>query len=819
MNKIKEGIGQWARLNLLLLACMVFVRLFFYFMVHTRLDVAASEFGGIMKGFVFDGLLLSRIMAWLAVPFLAFHWFFPKTTTRVYMGLIFVYVVVAALLNEYFCNLTMPLDHVVLVYSPEEVKGTASSSANLPAVTYLWFLATVGVSVLLALLWRKVRTGWWFSLGLLVLAVALACLVRYKDVIREERYYDSHDAFCLAVNQPSYSYIKITDYLRESKLSFDAEDPKASAMVLEAAQRYQALRPEFEFISQEYPFMRKANDPDVLGGFLDKTSDSLPPNFVFIIVEGLGQNLSNLNEPMLSFTPFIDQMKREGLFWRNGISSAERTFGVLPSVFASAPYGKYGFCVSNQPMPDHHSMLRDLKDNGYEISYYYGGVHSFDRYDLFLKSNNVDFIYVPDMRNIDSATYKILNEAHRWGLDDGETFQYAMNRKREQPSPRLNVDIYMTLTTHEPFLCKDVETYEKKVDAILAQHPETTEREVAAVQKNKNIYACYLYMDDCVRQLVDFYKTLPDYQNTVFVLTGDHRMGFLDFGGPLNKYNVPVVIFSPLVKQPRAMEAVVSHLDVTPTLNAYLHENYDYKIDSVCHWLGTSFDTVREFRNTRKQAFMLNNRDVLTYINGHYVVSNNRLFTIERNLLSRLIDDPAVMDQLKQELRDFNVVGQYAVQNGKLNLSMSPMEELRNELCDFEGRYSDIYKNCVIEQDDGHVALMDSTKRYAPLFDKMLFNEDYDYVFVNLSFDLQSLDTERKLPVIAVELGDYYISLKLVADDESSLNTGKMEHYHYKLPIPVPGSSRGKTLKMYLFNAGNTRMIYDNIKVNVTARK
>ena len=799
METLKKGICTWAKINLFWLVCMLIIRVLFYFEVHTRIEIDASQFAGIMKGSLYDFYLMCHLMTWLTIPFLALYRFFPKTTGKIFMGLVFFYVVVAALLTEYYCNLSMPLDHVILVYTPEEVMGTATSSANVTAEPFLWFFGTIILVVLLSLLWRKVKTGFLFSAVMLLLAIVICCSVRYKKLVRSEKYYKDHASFCLAVNQPSYSFIKIVDHLRDVKMGF-GEDDEPTPEVIKASLRHQSLYPDFSYRDPAYPFFRAADDPDMLGSFVDNTDDGLPPNFVFIIVESLGQKLTGVDDPTVSFTPFLDSLKRESLYWTNCLSTSERTFGVLPSIFASAPYGKYGFCVTDKPMPNHKSLLRDLKDNGYGTSYYYGGVHSFDRFDGFLKANKMDFIYVPDMQNTNSENYQYLNEFHRWGLDDRETFRYVMQRKTEQPSSRPNIDIIMTLTTHEPFFFDDEKAYEKRVEDMVAQHPEMTEKERTNITKNLNIFSCFLYVDDCIRELLAFYRTLPEYRNTIFVITGDHRMGPLNFGSPLTKYNVPLLLYSPLIRQPREMHAVVSHLDITPTLNAYLAANYDYRISSDCHWMGTSLDTLVAYRNTRKQAFMLNNRDVVDYVNGDYVLTNNRLFILGEDLSWEPSDDDAKLASMQAELADFNTVSRYAVHKNHLNLLKGAPEFLI--MSESEQQY--------------HITPSD---QYGTFFDAYEFTDSYDDVFVDIAFDLQSQDTTKALPLLVVELGKYYMALRLRSSDEVSLNTGNEECFRYLLSIPLQEDSQGKVLKMYLNNVERSTMDYGNIKVRVSGMR
>lgn len=662
-NKLFLGLSEWVHLNLLLLLCMILMRPLFFLEVYFRLGLEWHQQLTVLSGSLFDLLLVSRFFTFGLIPFLLIYYFFPKTAKGIFKGLMLTYAVVSALLAEYFCNLTMPLDHVILVYSTEELKTTVfSSSTSLSWAQVLWFVLQVGLTVIVMVKSEKLKAkGKRWRIVVAGLFVILL-FIPYKRIIRDENIYHNRNDFCLAVNQPSYSYIKITDYWRNEGEKRGEENYQLSADQLST---FHACHPEFEYDHPGYPLYRKANDPDVLSPFFKPTSDQLSPNFVFIIVEGLGRRLTGVTKPQLSFTPFIDSLAVEGLFWPNCFSTSERTFGVLPSVFASVPHGRYGF-TAVQPMPRHHSLLSDLDRNGYSISFFYGGNSEFDHYDRFMEENHVDDIVIPERMVADSSQYYLLADNNRWGLDDDQLFDCAIQHKLSKPDQRPHVDIYLTLSTHEPFLVDDIEQYEQQVRAMVDQVPELDKKERDNVLRNLNVYACYLYMDQSVRRLVDYYASQPGFENTIFVITGDHRMALVPTGISLRSYNVPLVIWSPLLKRSKTMGAVVSHLDITPSLNAWLNAQYDYAIGDHCHWLGTSFDTVSEYRNTRKLSFMRNNRDVIDYFNGKYCINKNTLILMDSSVIGFSFENAALLRQYQEELDNFEAVSRFVVQHDLL---------------------------------------------------------------------------------------------------------------------------------------------------------
>ena len=138
IDKIKNSIRQWIHLNILLLLMMLVIRIIFFIETTTRINIDISQFANIILGIKYDLLLAAHIIAWLAPIFLIFHYFFPKTTAKTYKILIFVYAITSILLTEYFCNLMMPLDHVIFAYSIEGLKGAIESSSSFSIVPILY---------------------------------------------------------------------------------------------------------------------------------------------------------------------------------------------------------------------------------------------------------------------------------------------------------------------------------------------------------------------------------------------------------------------------------------------------------------------------------------------------------------------------------------------------------------------------------------------------------------------------------------------------------------------------------------------------------
>lgn len=816
MDKIKDGIKKWIHLNILLLLLMFVTRIVFFIETTTRIDIDTSQFLNVILGFKYDLLLVSHFIIWDFLVFLLLYWFIPKTTVKIYKVLIFIFALISTLLTEYFCNLMMPLDHVIFAYSVESLKATISSSASFSIIPILYIVISMTLFVIISRLWEKVRIPNILTYIILIVAAIMSVSFDYGKIIRDELYSDNHADFIIATNQPAYSFIKIFDYLEKD----NAEENVGYEIIEEAAKSYQQLNARFTYPDINYPFYRKSDYQDVIGKFLNKTENGEKPNFVFIIVESLGQCLTGVENPSVSFTPFIDSLKNEGLYWQNCIATTERTFGVLPAIFASTPHGKSGFARPYTPIPSHNSLLKDFKKNNYDISYYYSCYRNVDRYDNFLRINDIENIFIPEHGVVDEETLNLMQENNRWGLDDKELFEIVINNRKSSDNEKPFVDIIMTLSTHEPFvIMEDFERYKLKTKEIVEESNIVNSKEENNILKNVDVFACYLYMDECVKNLIEDYKSLPEYENTIFIITGDHRTGMLNTGNILRSFNVPLLIYSPLIKNDRQMKAVVSHYDITPTINAYLSNNYDYQVDEYCHWLGTSLDTVREFRSKRKQAFMLNNRDVVDYLHDEYFLCRKKLYKIDEDLSLEKIDDPLLYEKLRKELDDYNLIGVYALESNFLNCeSNAEFLDIAEYHFDFDNITNKIFDKLILDSLDNKFAYFDEKLEFIYLYPYWNIDDDYMNFSVNISFDLKTY-TENNLPLLVITIDDFYQAIPLVSLKNESLNTGDLEHFVKKINISKGKSYKGKDLKIYLWNRYKDRMMFDNVDILIKASK
>ena len=428
----------------------------------------------------------------------------------------------------------------------------------------------------------------------------------------------------------------------------------------------------------EYPLVKPFSDsPDVLAPFFQINEEK--PNIVMIIVEGLDGEFIGKNA-YRGFTPYLDSLIPKSLYWENFVSNAGRTFGALPSILGSLPYGEKGFLEMN-PMPSHISLISILKANEYTTSFSCGDESSFDHRINFLEYNGIDNVLDINKFGQGYEKTKPNSGGFTWGYPDGEIFKKTLSELDEKKSPRL--DIIMTLTNHEPFDFPLKKEYLKKVDSIMNTN-KTLSLTKEEVNTYKDIYACLLYTDHSIKNFMQAYAKRPEYKNTIFVITGDHRLIPIAQKDKLCRFHVPLFINSPLLKKPQSFKSVSSHWDITPSLISFLMNNYKMNKMEKTTWMSSGLDTVQKFRNIHTIPIMQNKGSINEFVFKDFLYSNGELFKINEDFEVNSINDSEMLKTIEDTLNQSKKLNAYLTQKNKiipksLNIYTKPAFEFSKE--------------------------------------------------------------------------------------------------------------------------------------------
>ena len=651
-SKVQETLNYLVTSAFGLFTIFLLIRIYEIIFVWSRLPNQTAQITLWLSSIIYDVLIFLEVAAIIGIIFIVIS-LIHKKTAQILLNTFFVLTaLIYLLLVLYFSKSAVPLGSDLFGYSLAEINETVTAAGGMNPLYLLYFAIFAGVSVFVFILFRKIRlnkTVIYIFCALLVISpfVSPVLAPQPKDFANTSVYF-------ALVNKIQFFTSKTYTYFFEK----DTELPISNYFI----EKNDGDNISFSYTDSNYPFLHQEKTPDVLANYF-KESDK-KPNFVFIITESLGRGYSGENAYLGSFTPFLDSLEKQSLYWENFLSTGGRSFAALPSIFGSLPFGEKGFLEMGDNMPPHFSLIKYLKKYGYTANFYYGGDAHFDLMDVFLRKQNIDMIL--DQKNFGKG-YKIMPAASSgfsWGYGDKDLFKRSFDIINSSKTEN-QINIYFTLSMHSPFIVDDMDYYRKKFDAVyslLKLDPETSQE----VKSYRNILACVLYTDDAFKEFFDAYRKRDDFDNTIFIITGDHRMPEIPITTQIDRFHVPLIIYSPLLKRTAKFSSISSQFDITPTLLAFLSDRYKTERLNASTFIGSTLDTARQFRNIHSYPLMRNKNELLDYLYQDYFYSDKTLYKIAEDLNITPVENQTIENKIENLFDDFKRRNNFMIQTNTL---------------------------------------------------------------------------------------------------------------------------------------------------------
>ena len=312
-------------------------------------------------------------------------------------------------------------------------------------------------------------------------------------------------------------------------------------------------------------------------------------NVVVLIVESFGNEWVGAAGAKKSFTPFLDSLTTESLYFINGIANGKKSIEAVPSIFASLPSLLEIPYISSQYGNNRiEGLPRILKKEGYTSAFFHGATNGSMKFDGFAAQAGFDHYYGRTEYN---------NEEHydgSWGILD-EYFNPWTARKLSTLKQPFLASLF-TLSSHHPFYIPP------HMRGKLRKGPQP-------------ICEATHYGDYSLRKFFETAKKQPWYKNTVFVLCADHTAATNNpkYNQRTEMYKIPIVFFDPRARLKKEKnEEIFQQIDILPTLLDVLNVKTKY------YSFGNSY-----FQNTEKEA--------ITYLDGsYYYFQNNFLLSFSQ---------------------------------------------------------------------------------------------------------------------------------------------------------------------------------------------
>ena len=653
VNLLVRTLRRFISLSFILAGMILLVRLYELVITSNYYNYPPGSFSSLLIGIKYDIILYLRVSAVLMIPYLLLGLLSQKLARNFFIAAAVFLVLGDMLLLKYFSSAGVPLGADLFAYSVEEINQTVQSSGEMNVWPFIFMALFLGymVRVFVKHVYYKLKPWMLFSIS----AIMFASFAPLDILKPQPANFENEFALFAATNKLNFfSESVLKRYVFDEKLENQTYTFKTKVTVGDGS---------FTYLDEDYPFLHNETTPDVLGKYFERSETK--PNIVFIIVESLGRAYSGEGAYLGSFTPFLDSLMDESLYWENNLSTSGRTFEVLPSTLASVPFGVRGFTELGEEMPDHVSLMSLLKTQaGYTSSFTYGGEAHFDNMDVFLERQGIDKII--DNTNFGDGYEKMPASASgfSWGFGDKEIFRrYIDEIKTGTAGPRM--DVILTLAMHSPFVIANQEYYISKFNERV-EELKLSEKTEAFNRNYEKQLSTVLYFDDALKYFFSEFRKLPSFNNTIFVITGDHRMPEIPISTQLDRFHVPLVVYSPMLKKPEKFSSLVTHFDITPSLVAMLDADSIISRPKVAAWIGHGLDDGKDFRNANAYPLMRNKNEILDFVDGERMLANNAIYEIYENMNIETVDEPEKEKELKTQLNNFLLKNNHACKNNKL---------------------------------------------------------------------------------------------------------------------------------------------------------
>jgi phosphoglycerol transferase MdoB-like AlkP superfamily enzyme len=270
-----------------------------------------------------------------------------------------------------------------------------------------------------------------------------------------------------------------------------------------------------------------------------------------VSVESLGAEFLGAYGDPRGLTPNLDRLARESLWFSRVYATGNRTVRGLEALALALPPTP-GQSIVRRP---HNETLFSLgsvfEDKGYGVLFAYGGYGYFDNMNAFFDANDYRVI---DRRAIPSERIEFENV---WGVADEHLYDQVIEEIDREKAARPDRPVFvhvMTTSNHRPY------TYPPgRIDIAPG-----TGREGAVK-----------YTDYALGRLIERSRHHPWFRDTVFVITADHGANARGTSRiPVDKYLIPVMVYSPAHVAPRRVDRLMSQIDIAPTLLGLLDFRY-----------------------------------------------------------------------------------------------------------------------------------------------------------------------------------------------------------------------------------------------------
>ncbi len=286
------------------------------------------------------------------------------------------------------------------------------------------------------------------------------------------------------------------------------------------------------------------------------------PNVVYIVMESMAAFKTGLFGNAADSSPELDKLanSNEGWLFRNYYTPTEGTARSLFCILTGIPDINAKSSSSRNPLiVNQNTLINGLE--GYDKFYFIGGSANW---------GNIRGVYMNNVTGLqmyEGDSNLVGPRTDVWGLSDLDLFRATAKALSARDPKKPFFALVQSASFHRPYTIPE----EHGSFQLKTLPPEELSRLGFHSLDEYNSFRMGDY------SLGEFFRLIKDsefFKNTIFIIHGDHGLphdgamnvgeGYKFYG--LNRFHVPLVMYSPLIKEHKEYNFMMSEADVWPTV-------------------------------------------------------------------------------------------------------------------------------------------------------------------------------------------------------------------------------------------------------------
>jgi len=286
---------------------------------------------------------------------------------------------------------------------------------------------------------------------------------------------------------------------------------------------------------------------------LDVRPDAPRPNVVLIFLESMRAKSTTLFDPDLPTTPELAELAARGATVDSMWTTVPHTSKALVSLLCGIhPRPQQEITEAGPEGLPTTCLPQLLRDHGWSTAFIQPATAMFERRDEFVK--NAGFEAFISRESLDGEGFE---ETSYFGFEDDAMLKPALAWVDARPKDRPFLLTVMTLASHHKY--------------VVPKHWQR--RKLGRSRLEDDYLNAIAYVDHFVGELIDGLEQRGLFDDTVFIVVGDHGEGFSEHGRRQHDtviyeegLHVPAVLVGPGVTPGSHIRGLRQHIDIAPTV-------------------------------------------------------------------------------------------------------------------------------------------------------------------------------------------------------------------------------------------------------------